>query len=65
MKFKMKRITILIIYTLSVTLTFGAGKSNDKMSESIVINSADATRTAANHDNILEKITLPLRSTMK
>ena len=36
MKIKMKGITILIIYTISVTLTFGAGKSNDKMSESIV-----------------------------
>ena len=55
MKFKMKRITILIIYTISVTLTFGAGKSNDKASESIVTASADATRTASNQDSILEK----------
>jgi hypothetical protein len=55
MKFKMKRITILIIYTISVTLTFGAGKSNDNVSESIVIASADATRTPTNQDNLLEK----------
>ena len=50
----MKRITILVIYTISVTLTFGAGKSNDKISEIIVIASADV-RTATNQDNILEK----------
>jgi hypothetical protein len=55
MKFKMKRITILVIYTISVTLTFGAGKSDDKVSESILIDSADATRTATNQDSILEQ----------
>ena len=53
MKFKMKRITILIIYAISVTLTFG--KPNDTASASIVTESADATRTATNQDSILEK----------
>jgi hypothetical protein len=64
MKFKMKRITILIIYTISVTLTFGAAKSNDNVPESIVIDRADATRTATNLDNILEKNNI-LFKTMK
>ena len=64
MKFKMKRITILIIYTISVTLTFGARKSNDNVPESIVIDSADATCTATNQDNILEKNNI-LFKTMK
>ena len=55
MKFKMKRITILIFFALGVMLAFGKGKENDNVSKSIVLDGANAKFNSTNPAIILNQ----------
>jgi hypothetical protein len=54
MKFKMKRITILIIYAISVTMS--EAKANDMASESSAINDPGRKCDESNHTGIFHNI---------